>query len=377
MKIICKSLPAVVLLLATHLAAYPAHAVQFDYLAPGFTQQIYTGPLVGGPGMAWTSGGNLLTRNQSDILEYSLTQNTTHQGTSLHGSTVTHTISGLSTTGYGLSKGLDGYFYTPTGVGLQRFSTTLTGAAQTLAGTASGPGYGITTLPDGRIAYVAGGGTNDVHIYNPSSGIDTLIYSAPSLIDDIEASATGAIALALQTANKVSIISNTGSVINTWNTTHPPDGLAFGDGVSANWLYSNNNDGSISQYQLGPGYSGTPTIYDIALQTLYGKAYGDLAAVGPDCAFYVSQFDNNGYNGSTPGVGTHWDNGVTNSEPSIIRIAAVDRNGNEYCGFGTPTEVVPEPGTGILLVSGLAGWLVMRRKVNRSASLSHLHGAPR
>jgi hypothetical protein len=43
-------------------------------------------------------------------------------------------------------------------------------------------------------------------------------------------------------------------VINSFGTgVHYPDGLAFGDGVTANWLYSNNNDGSITQYQLGPG----------------------------------------------------------------------------------------------------------------------------
>ena len=341
-----------------------ANAVQFDYLASGFTQQIFTGPLVGGPGMAWTSSGNLLTRNGSDIIEYSPTQNTTYQGTNLHGSTVTHTISGLSTSGYGLAKGQDGYYYTPTSAGLERFSATFTGSAQLVTGTAGGQGYGITTLPDGRIAYVAGGGTNDVHIYNPSSSIDSLIYSAPSLIDDIEASATGAIALALQPINQINIISNTGGLINALlSLSHHPDGLAFGDGVTANWLYSNNNDGSITQYQLGPGYSGTPVITDIALQTLpSGKAYGDLAAVGPDCAFYVSQFDNNGLNGSTPGTGTHWDNGITTSEASIVRIAAIDRNGNEFCGFGSATEAVPEPSTIVLLGGGLAGLAYWRRR---------------
>lgn len=76
----------------------PASAVQYPTLDPTYTQEIYTGPLVGGPGMAWTSSNELLTRNGSDILEYSPTQNTTHQGTSLHGVVATHTISGLSST---------------------------------------------------------------------------------------------------------------------------------------------------------------------------------------------------------------------------------------------------------------------------------------
>jgi hypothetical protein len=357
-KIVVTSLALVVLFFSA-----AAHAVQFDYLAPGFSQEIYTGPLASGPGMAWSGAGNLLTRNGSDILEYSLTQvPLAHQGTNLHPQTVTHTIPGLSTSGFGLAKGLDGYIYTPTAGGLERFSTNLTGAAQSLTGTVGGQGYGATTLPDGRIVYVAGSSTNEVYVYtpnaNPSLGTNTLIYTAPSLIDDIEASPTGAIALALQQASAITVIDNAGNVLNSNITglSHHPDGLAFGDGVTANWLYSNNNDGSITQYQLGPNYSGVPTIVDIATQSPppYGKAYGDLAAVGPDCAFYVTQFDNFGLNNSTSGVGTHWDNGVTNNEASIVRIAAVDpRTGVEYCGFGSATENVPEPGIWLLMLSGI------------------------
>jgi len=197
--------------------------------------------------------------------------------------------------GYGLAEGLDGYIYTPTGIGLQRFSAAQPGSAQTLPGTAGGQGYGITTLPDGRIAYVAGPSTNEVYLYNPSTTTNMLIYTAPALIDDIEASATGAIALALQPINAITIISDSGAVINSLTSLpHHPDGLAFGDGVTADWLYSNNN---------------------------YGL------------------------NGSTSGVGTHWDNGITNAEASIIRIAAIGTDGTEICGFGNAVENSPEPST--------------------------------
>jgi hypothetical protein len=361
---------------ATALAFVPAaNAVQFDYLDPGFTQQIVIGPLNGGGGITWTSGGNMLVKDGANILEYSL-GTTVYNGTNVHPIAVTHTIPGLFSgfgSGAGMATGLDGYIYVPTSIGLQRFSATLTGSATTLAGTAPGAGYGVTTLPDGRIAYCAGFTPSDVYIYNPSSGTNTWIYSAPSgqNIDDIEASATGAIALAGQMGSTITIISNTGSVINTLTgLAHHPDGLAFGDGVTANWLYSNNNDGSITQYQLGPGYSGTPVIVDIALQTLpSGKAYGDLAAVGPDCAFYVSQYENGSLNGATPGTGTHWDNGSTTNEASIVRIAAFDRaTGAEYCGFGSATEPMPEPGTLGLLITGIAmvSVGVVRRRISRS-----------
>ena len=89
-------------------------AVQYPTQVSGYVQEIYTGPLVGGPGMAWTSSNHLLTRNGSDILEYSPTQNATYKSTSIHTATVTHTISGLSNTGVGMTNGLDGYIYTVT-----------------------------------------------------------------------------------------------------------------------------------------------------------------------------------------------------------------------------------------------------------------------
>jgi hypothetical protein len=349
--------------------ASAAHAAQFSYLDPGYNQEIYTGPLVGGPGMAWTSSNNLLTRNGSDIIEYSLTQNAVHQGTNIHGSTVTHSVSGLSFTGYGIANGKDGYIYAVTNYGLQRFNPSNWAApAQSLPGTVGGQGYGITTLPDGRIVYSDGSNNSNVYLYNPSSGNNTLIYTANYLIDDMEAGPGGVIALAGQSNSSITVLNSLGAVLSSFATPHYPDGLAFGDGAASNALFSNNNDGTITKYTLGPGYTGAPTVLDIATGS---GAYGDLAAVGPDCAFYITQFNNNGYHGSTSGVGTHWDNGTTNAEPSIIRISAVAGNADgtvsEVCGFYSPTEHVPEPGTLLLMLSGTvallarATWIRKRR----------------
>jgi hypothetical protein len=197
------------------------------------------------------------------------------------------------------------------------------------------------------------------------------MLSALTLVDDIEAGPTGAIALAgHQPIGSIFIISSSGALINYFTTpAHFPDGLAFGDGAMSNSLFSNNNDGSITQYALGPGYSGVPTMTDIALQTTAGgKAYGDLAAVGLDCAFHVSQYQNNGANGSTPGTGTHWDDGSTTADASIVRIAAVDKDGTPICLFYSPTETVPEPGTLVMATFGLAGLglVAWRRKYRRA-----------
>ncbi len=352
--------------LASLFVASRAHAAQYPVLDPGYTQEIYTGPLVGGPGMAWTSTGQLLTRNGSTILEYSATQiPPQHQGTSLHLTVASHPITGLATTGYGMTNGLDGRIYTVTGSGLQRFNPANWAApAQSLAGTVGGAGYGVTTMPDGRIAYSDGSAASNVYIYDPVLTTNTLIYSANFLIDGMVAGPGGNIAVAGQSNSSITILSSVGAVVNSFATPHYPDGLAFSATLTSSTLYSNNNDGTISRYVLGPGYTGVPTITDIATGS---GAYGDLASVGPDCAFYVSQFENGSYHGATPGVGTNWDNAVTNAEPSIIRIGGrLLPDGTEECLFYTPPNdpTVPEPATFGMLATGLAGLagLVWRRR---------------
>lgn len=338
---------------ATTLTTASAFAIQFPFLDAAYVQEIYTGPLVGGPGMAWTNAGAMLTRDASNIYEYSLTQNTVHQGTNVHGYT-THSIAGLNTSGYGMTNALDGFIYTTTSSGLQRFDPNNWAApAQNLAGTVGGQGYGIHSLANGKIAYVAGAGTNEVYIYDPFAATNTLIYVNGGLIDDISADASGNLALAGQTAANMIVISSTGTLLNNFNMAHFPDGLAFGDGVNTNCIFSNNNDGTITRLTYAPGYVGTPVAYDIATGS---GAYGDLAEVGPDCAFYVSQNENGGAHGSTPGVGTHWDNGVTNAENSIVRIALRGPD----CGF-YHNDPVPEPGSFLAVGAGL-GFLIRAKR---------------
>ena len=250
-----------------------------------------------------------------------------------------------------------------TGNGLERFNPSNWAApAQLLAGTVAGQGYGVTTLPDGRIAYSDGTFNSSVWVYDPVAATNTLIYSTAFLIDGMVSGPAGHIALAGQSNSSIEIITNTGTLVNSFFTAHFPDGLAFSETVSSSTIYSNNNDGTITRYVLGPGYSGTPVVTDIASGS---GAYGDLASVGPDCAFYVSQFENGGFHGSTPGVGTNWDNGTTNNEPSIVRIAILGPDGQEICDLYHPPFDVPEPATLVLMMIGAPMIVLARVRARR------------
>ena len=332
-------------------------APQFLYLDAAYLQDIYTGPLIGGPGMAWTSSGNLLTRDGAIIREYSQTANATYLGTSIHSTISAHAIAGLGfNLSYGMVNGHDGYIYATTGTGLQRINPatwTVTTPGVDLPGSAvpSGQAWGVTVLRDGRIVYVAGPNTNLVYVFNPISNTNALIYTAtnslssPVLIDDIEASPTGEIALAIVGSNEIRIISSTGTLVSTVTTLHYPDGLAFGWGSGVFKLFSNDNQGYITKYDFNAGYTSLVSSLTIAS----GGSYGDLAAVGPDCSLYVSQYYNpiGPARGST--FGTNWTN-VTNNDASIVRISSRDGS----CAFSPSGGIVAEPSSVLLGSTALA-----------------------
>jgi hypothetical protein len=161
------------------LAAGSVEAVQFSYLDPLYTQQIYAGPNVGLPG-AWTSANQLLARKGlvPDILEYNATPNAVYQGTNVHGVAVTHTIAGLAA-GNNLAKATNGFLYLPTSAGLQRVDPNNWATPAVTVTTASGPGYGVNTLPNGNVVYAAGPGSTDIRIYNPTLNTDTSVFTTP------------------------------------------------------------------------------------------------------------------------------------------------------------------------------------------------------
>jgi hypothetical protein len=346
------------------LAAAPAPAVQFSTLDPAYTQEIYAGPVIpvvgngvtGIPG-AFTSSGQLLARQSdgnlgsADILEYSLTQNAVHQGTNVHGVVATHTIANLSP-GVNLARATNGFLYLPTTIGLQRVDSNTWGPAVTVTNTPT-QGYSVNTLPNGTVVYAGGTNNQDVYIYNPGSNSQTLVYSAPTLIDDIETSSvTGLIALAGQQNNSIILLNSLGGLIQTIPTTDFPDGLAFAASASPQALYSNNNMGTITRYDFASGYTLPPTATTVIAS---GGSYGDIACTG-NCSFFVTQFFNGGQHSSAL-FGTNWDNGTQNNEPSIIRIGS-----KQGCLFDLPVGFnAPEPGSLVLMLLGCTAFIARRR----------------
>jgi hypothetical protein len=311
-------------------AASSARAAQFTTINPAYQQEIYAkGGLFNSfysPG-AFTPSGQLMARhfNTTDIVEFSLTQNSVYQGTNLHGVSATHTISNLAS-GAGLTRGIGAnsqYLYLPTTAGLQRVDTNNWAApAVTLVPSSSPEGLGVNTLPNGNIVWTTGSNIQEVHIYNPTTLVDSLVHTTTGsgLIDDIETSLTGLIALAGWTNNEITLLNSNGSLIQTFPVTNFPDGLAFATTASPPALYSNDNKGTITRYDFANGYNLAPTNTTVIAS---GGSYGDIATPGPDCAFYVSHFNGSGSHGSAL-FGTNWDNGTTDDFSSITRISLKD-----------------------------------------------------
>jgi hypothetical protein len=352
--------------------AYPAFVSaggHFDsYVDPNYNSQIYAGPIGSEAVGAWTLSGHLLTRGSNYINEWDPTNTSVHQGTSVHNLIATHNVPNLAP-GVGITNGTDGYLYTLSSAGIQRIDPTTWGPAVNMPNSIGNNGaYSINTLPNGKIVYSDNAAASNIYVYDPVTQVNTFLYGANTLVDDIETGPGGEIALAGQGNSSIIIINSSGGLIKSFSTARYPDGLAFGDGPFGNSVYANNNDGSITRYDFGsPGYTGTVTAVDIALTLPNHHGYGDLATVGPDCAFYIGTFDNPGFtaHGNTAGIGTNWDNGVSNNENSVVRIGFNDLTGGVggQCAFYSLVETfIPEPSGAMLMFASIVPILARRRR---------------
>lgn len=335
-------LPLAPVLLGLALCTQSARA-QFTFLAPGFVQElVVTSPGFNVAGVALGQNGFLFTNDAggNTIGKWDSANRTTVNGSSIYN--LTSSATGVAAANWGMTVDTTGALYSLGSSGLYSINQT------TLAGTFVGPAgvYGLAYAAS-TDAFYSSDGTNVIRTNR--NGTTSILASSGSFIDQVGIDPTGQfVAGALLGSNQVGLWSiTTGASIGVFNVGHSPDGLAFD--AQGN-IFTNNTDGTVTRLNFNAGnYAGG--LQSITL-IASGGFYGDLASVGSDGAFYLSQY------------GTRFANGTTNGNASIVRLTVTGGGGFvDGGGGGTAVVAVPEPSTyGLIGAAALIGAVVYRRR---------------
>lgn len=329
--------------------ALSAHA-QFTFLASDYHQEL----VVSSPGSGSVAGvilgkdGFLYTNDAggSSIQKWDPSNTTATHGANLYNHVLTG--SGAQGSNWGITIDSVGNLFSLGSSGLYEINrTTLSG---TLVGAAGYYGLAYNKISDSFIS-----STGSEVIETRKDGTTRSIFTYGSFIDQVAIDPTsGFVAGAILGSGQVGIWNfATGALVNTFALSgHSPDGLAFDKNGN---IYTNNTDGTITALRFGVGgYAAGATGLDLIAS---GGFYGDLAGVGVDGAFYVSQY------------GTRYPDGfVDGSSASIVRLT-YDKGGFVDGGTGGTDNgggAVPEPSTyGLFGALALVGAAIVRRRLRR------------